>query len=139
MNADDAERRAIRDAMDRLLAGSPIRSDGKLTVKSLAIEAKVKRWILTLKHTDLQDEFRDKVRTQNATPDAMRALYVKIADLERGRKQDRSDLREAIAETKLLGRVVQVLALENDQLEKRASGGAPNVRPIRRGPKPLGA
>ena len=59
-----AERRIIRDAMDRLLAGTPIRSDGKLTAKSLAVEADVKRWRLTHHHTDLQDEFRDKIQTQ---------------------------------------------------------------------------
>ena len=51
MNTDDKERRLIRDAMDRLLTGTPIRSDGKLTVKSLAAEADVKRWLLTHRHT----------------------------------------------------------------------------------------
>ena len=53
MVSTEHERQVIRDAMDRLLAGTPIRSDGKLTVKSLATEADVKRWILTHKHTDL--------------------------------------------------------------------------------------
>lgn len=50
-------RRSIRDAMQRLLEGKPIRSDGKLTVKSLATEAGVKRWVLTHRHLDLKRNF----------------------------------------------------------------------------------
>ena len=56
--SDEQVRRVIRDAMERLIAGKPLHSDGKLTVKSLAEEARVKRWVLTHRHTDLQDEFR---------------------------------------------------------------------------------
>ena len=41
MTAGERERRRIRDAMDRWLVGGPIRSDGKLTIKSLAAEAGV--------------------------------------------------------------------------------------------------
>ena len=52
---DASERQTIRDAMERLLAGTALHSDGKLTVKSLAEEARVMRWLLTHRHTDLQD------------------------------------------------------------------------------------
>ena len=41
MTAGERERRRIRDAIDRLRDGGPIRSDGKLTTKSLAAEASV--------------------------------------------------------------------------------------------------
>ena len=131
MTAEERERQRIRDAMDRLLAGKPIRSDGKLTIKSLAVEAGVKRWVLTHKHTDIQDEFRDRVRSQDSTTEATRALHEKISTLERDRKRDRAEGREAVAKTKLLARAVQVLALENSQLEQRVSGQASKVRPIR--------
>jgi hypothetical protein len=41
---DDASlRRAIRDAMERIIDGEPLYSDGKLTVKALAEEARIKR------------------------------------------------------------------------------------------------
>jgi hypothetical protein len=53
----DRERGQIHAAMDRLLAGTPLRSDGALTVVSLAAEADVKRHVLTHRHTDLKDEF----------------------------------------------------------------------------------
>ena len=49
--ADRRQRQQIRDAMDRLIAGTALHSDGKLTVKSLAEEAQVKRWVLTHRHT----------------------------------------------------------------------------------------
>lgn len=40
----------LRAAADRLLAGTPLRSDGKLTILSLAQEAGIKRWLLTHKY-----------------------------------------------------------------------------------------
>ena len=128
---DDDERRAIRDAMDRLFAGKALYSDGKLTVKSLAVEARVKRWVLTHKHTDLKDEFYARIAAQGSVPDAIRVLHEQISELKKDRKQDRADLREAVATTKHFARVVQVLTLENAQLEARLNGEAPRVTPMR--------
>jgi hypothetical protein len=63
------ERDEISAAIDRLLAGTPLRSNGDLTVVSLAQEAGVKRHVLTHKHTDLKDEFYARIRAVNhATP-----------------------------------------------------------------------
>ena len=130
---DEPERRLIRDAMARLLDGDPIRSDGKLTIKSLAAEAGLKRWYLTHKHTDLRDEFYDRVRTQGATPAAMTALYEEIAALKEAHKQDRAALRDAIAQKEIHARETQVLALENTQLKEQATGRPP-TQPSRRPP-----
>ena len=118
-NIDEPERRLIRDAMTRLLDGDPIRSDGKLTVKSLAAEAGLKRWYLTHRHTDLRDEFYDRVRVQGATPAAMTTLYEEIAALKEAHKQDRAALRDAVAQKEIYARETQVLALENAQLKKK--------------------
>lgn len=115
---DDAiERRAIRDAMDRLISGAPIRSDGKLTVKSLAIEADVKRWRLTHKHTDLQDEFRARVAQQEKTPVALKRVLDDHKSLRERTKQLTTDLQQAQAELARYARVVQVLTLENQALQ----------------------
>lgn len=54
---DVAEVKAITDAMVRLLIGAPLRSDGKLTIVSLAAEAGLRRNKLTHKHTGLKDLF----------------------------------------------------------------------------------
>ena len=130
LTAEEAERRQIRDAMDRLLKGDPIRSDGKLTVKSLAVEADLKRWYLTHKHTDLQDEFRDRVRAQGATPAAMTALHEEIAELKAAQKRDRAALRDAVARAEMHARETQVLALENEKLKQQIDGtAAPGLRP----------
>jgi hypothetical protein len=53
----DPTRNQIRAAMDRLLAGTPLRSDGALTIVALAAEAGIERHILTHRHTDLKEEF----------------------------------------------------------------------------------
>ncbi len=130
---DKSERRLIRDAMTRLLDGDPIRSDGKLTVKSLAVEAGLKRWYLTHRHTDLRDEFYDRVRAQGTTPAAMTTLYEEIAVLKQAHKQARAELREAIAEKEIHACETRVLAQENAQLKEQATGQGP-VQPKRRPP-----
>ena len=130
MNANERERMQIRDAMYRLLAGRPIRSDGKLTVKSLAAEAEVKRWLLTHKHTDLQGEFRDRIRVHGTTPDAMRALADENADLKRRLKRARTDLRRSLARTQRYARMMQVLELEKAQIAERLAQHEPTPVPI---------
>jgi len=130
LSDEDHERRTIRDAMDRLLAGAPIRSDGKLTVKSLAAEAGVKRWLLTHKHQDLQGEFRDKVQAHGSTPDALKALLQKNQELERRIERALADLKQADAELKRFARIVQVLTLENEQLRSSAGSSPSNVTPL---------
>ncbi len=62
------EIRAIMDAMVRLLTGVPLRSDGKLTIRSLAEEAGLRRNKLTHKHTGLKDLFYALVKAQDSSP-----------------------------------------------------------------------
>ena len=127
---DAGERRQIREAMVRLLAGAPLHSDGKLTVKSLAAEAQVKRWLLTHRHVDLQSEFRARVDLQGQVPDAVQAVLVEKAALqERVTKLSESLVveRETV---KRLERVVQVLTLENDALRVGAEGRS-KVTPLK--------
>ena len=132
-SSEERERRLIRDAMGRLLEGDPIRSDGKLTVKSLAAEAGLKRWYLTHRHTDLRDEFYDRVRVQGAKPAAMAKLHKEIAALKEALKRDREALRDAIAQKEIYADEIQVLALENARLKEQA-GGHGSGRPDRRPP-----
>lgn len=145
MSGDDDDRRLIRDAMDRLLAGTPIRSDGKLTVKSLAVEAGVKRWVLTHKLPDLQDEFRDRVRTHGTTPDAMRSAVERAEELDQRLATAQAALRSAEAEVQSYARIIQVLALENEQLKLELASSPSNItalvgNPVRsRGARPAGS
>ncbi|OEJ29053.1 hypothetical protein AS594_36235 [Streptomyces agglomeratus] len=59
-NEQDPTRRAIISAMNRLFAGTPQRSNGRLNISQLAIEANVKRWHLTHQHPDLRQFFQTK-------------------------------------------------------------------------------
>ena len=112
----DDVRRAIRDAMDRLVAGKSLHSDGKLTVKSLAEEARVKRWLLTHRHTDLQDEFRARIANTSVEPPAIRALEEEKAEAQQKTRQLTADVTALTATIRQLERIIHVLALENHEL-----------------------
>lgn len=120
-HTDAQEITAITEAMMRLLAGIPLHSDGKLTIKSLAAEAGLLRNKLTHKHTGLKDLFNALVRTQNMLP--------AIADdLHRENNELRAKIAEITAERDALktsnqrfARTVHVLEVENQQLRTQNS------------------
>jgi hypothetical protein len=132
---DTAEIEAITDAMIRLLVGTPLRSDGQLTIKSLAQEAGLKRNKLTHKHTGLKDLFYALVRMQDTRPrvvdDLKRTndeLQQKLARLRAERDRLRMDVQQLV-------RVVHVLEVENQQLREAAdSDGVVRVLPVQHRP-----
>ena len=122
--ADRRQRQQIRDAMDRLIAGTALHSDGKLTIKSLAEEAQVKRWVLTHRHTDLQDEFRARIAdTTGEQPPALRKLRDAHEEATEKIQELRAELAGLKATLRQYERVVQVLALENHQLKNPDNRG----------------
>lgn len=112
MNDDDDLRRTIRDAMTRLVEGHPIRSDGRLTVKSLAEEAGVKRWLLTHKYTDLQEEFKARIKGPREEPHVVLQLREQLTERNEVITRLRSEIRELTNDRQQLERVINVLALE---------------------------
>ncbi|WP_107123149.1 hypothetical protein [Streptomyces caeruleatus] len=126
----DPVRTAILAAMDRLLAGTPLRSSGRLSVSQLAIEADVKRWHLTHQHLDLKELFQARVKAQDSTPEAFshklsehEQLKKKYADL----RQHCADLEERI---QVYAAAINLLALENPAVS--ASDVDARVVPMRR-------
>lgn len=109
---DDELRRVIRDAMTRLVEGQPIRSDGKLTVKSLAEEAGVKRWVLTHKYTDLQDEFRAMADGVGGEPDVVLRFREQIAERDGVISRLRAEIHELTNDRNQLERIVNIIAVE---------------------------
>jgi predicted HNH restriction endonuclease len=110
------DRDQISAAMERLLAGTPRRSSGQLTVVSLAEEAGVKRHVLTHKHPDLKDQFYARVRAQNHATPTEQKLRAELETERRKRLEvttERDQLKRTVED---LTRVVQVLTVENDQL-----------------------
>lgn len=131
MTTSEQERQAIRDAMPRLLDGAPVRSDGKLTIKSLADEAGVKRWVLTHKHKDLQDEFRSRVTEHGRDPEPVRRLKGRVETLTEENRRLRTQLREAKATCSLLQRLIAVEALEAQTVPRPDSPpDGPRLRPV---------
>jgi hypothetical protein len=131
----DEERKAITAAMQRLLAGKPLRSSGELTIVALAAEAGLKRNKLTHKHVDLKDLFNAERRACDGVPDSelrfrdeITALTKKIKAL----KEERDQYRTA---SETYARAIHVLTIENDNLrrdiEKRRSSSVTSL-PSRR-------
>ncbi|KAA0022559.1 hypothetical protein [Antrihabitans cavernicola] len=107
-----AERAAIRAATNRLIDGKPERSTGALTILQLAVEADVKRWVLTHKHTDLAAEFKRRVRAHDEIPSAFQPLdqRAKIAEAANERlRRENARLREQIS---LYAQVIHELTTE---------------------------
>lgn len=86
----DPQRASILRAADRLLAGTPRRSTGNLSVVQLAVEADVKYWVIAQKHTDLRDHFqrlatkaKDAPTESQKTISANESLQEELSELKR--------------------------------------------------------
>lgn len=78
----DPIRAKIIAAMDRLLAGTPLRSTGRLSVSQLAVEAGVGRWHLTHQHLDLKEQFQARVASAANTPAAFTSRLSEFENLK---------------------------------------------------------
>ncbi len=128
------ERTQIEAAMGRLLDGAPLRSDGKLTIVSLAIEADVKRHVLTHKHTDLKDRFYARANAQVSVPASETALREQITDLRRKLEDMRGERDEYKQAAQALARALNILTIENDTLRAQAARLRQQPRPARPAP-----
>jgi len=118
----DAERDAIKAAMDRLLNGAPAASTGALSVLQLAAEAGVKRWVLTHKHPDLKAEFERRRTASNGIPSAFQNIQAHVTDLEDTCRRLRADKTELTERVQVYAQVIHELTAELSRLrEERAS------------------
>jgi uncharacterized coiled-coil protein SlyX len=117
----DPTRNHIRAAMDRLLAGTPLRSDGALTIVALAAEAGIKRHILTHRHTDLKEEFYARIRAQNRIPDSEKRLRDELEATQRRLADLHQQSRQQQQTIEALARIVNMVTVENDQLTTQLS------------------
>jgi hypothetical protein len=110
-----AEHTAILAAIDRLLAGTPLRSpSGKLTATELIAESGLRRDVV-YEHTDLIDWFKAQVKARNSTPVAMQELSDKYTAAERELVKAKRELAEARRVNALLRKAVAELSLELEQ------------------------
>jgi hypothetical protein len=127
-----AERNALRSAADRLLSGTPLRSQtGKLTATELLIEASLRRDAVYGDHKDLVEEFQARVRAQQCTPTAMQELADRCAKLKADLVEIQAELARERRTTSSLRRIVVELDLELAQAREEL-GGARHVAQLPR-------
>lgn len=109
---------ALRDAMARLLAGRPSKTDGRLTVTNLAAEAGVARATAN-RASAVLEAFRAGVEKSAAARSAakplrgrLRALQRKLAASKKGERQDVAALNAA---NEVLAQRVQVMAIHMEE------------------------
>jgi septal ring factor EnvC (AmiA/AmiB activator) len=102
--------------MDRILAGAPERSNGALTVVALAIEAGVPRNALTQRHTDLKNEFYQRIKERGTDNDDEARLRATITRLRQTIAAKNKELAQLRTDVPALVRAVNQLTLENQQL-----------------------
>jgi chromosome segregation ATPase len=74
---------AVRAAMDRLFAGHAVHTDGRLTVKNLAVEAAIPRSTLYRAEPELLREFDRRVqRAQDTAQPAVGGVAARVDRLE---------------------------------------------------------
>jgi hypothetical protein len=126
---NDPQRIAILAAADRLLAGTPDRSTGNLSVVQLALEADVKYWVVAQKHSDLRDHFQrltaQRRHVARPAPDRTRDASARLQRDHRELKQHCARL-EALVQTYAV--VINELTLENNAIRERGDRG--NVTPL---------
>ncbi|MBF6439655.1 hypothetical protein [Nocardia cyriacigeorgica] len=115
----DPARKKLLAAMDRLLAGKPLRSTGRLSVSQLAVEAGLERWRLTHQHTDLKELFQARVKAaQAATAAAGPSDYDKLKEKHAELLAHCAQLEEQV---RLYASVIHLLTLEKDATISRNS------------------
>jgi hypothetical protein len=127
------ERAAIEAAMQRLLDGTPTRSNGSLTIVALAQEAGLRRNKLTHKHTDLRDRFRAEVARRDGVTEREVKLRDEIAALDAQLAQVKQERDTYRTTSETFARAMHVLTIENQTLRKEATNTwRANVVPLAR-------
>ncbi|WP_109530080.1 hypothetical protein [Nocardia aurea] len=120
----DPVRRDIIAAINRLLAGTPRRSRGRLNISQLAVEANVKRWRLTHQHTDLKDRFQAEI----AHAETQQAAIIRSADDYEDLKRKHAELnrhcRDLERRLEIYAVALNQLALQNAGLADRDADAA---------------
>ncbi|WP_327256102.1 hypothetical protein [Streptomyces sp. NBC_01244] len=130
-----AERSALLAAADRLLEGTPLRSEsGRLTVTELLRESGLRRDVVYGDHKDLVEEFQYRVRAQQRTP----AIAQSLADENAQLKQKLADATTALSKereiTAALRRLVAELDLELHAVHEGSGPARITTLPARRRP-----
>jgi hypothetical protein len=106
------ERERIRAGMDRLLNDQAEYSNGALTIVALAQDRRSPRNALTQRHTDLKNEFYQRVTARGATPDVEIRLRAEITKLKKTIANKNNKLKQLEEDVPTLVRAVHILTVE---------------------------
>jgi len=132
MSATPDERARIREAMQRIFDGTAHSSTGALTIVALAQEAGVPRNALTQRHTDLRNQFYQRVKERGATPDVEVRLREQVAKLKKTVANKDKELTRLRADVPALVRVINQITAENTELRETLKMPPANVIPLHR-------
>lgn len=117
----------LRAAMERLLRGEPVHTDGQLDVKTWAAEALVARQLIYRAHRGLLEEFHAHVRQVEAGGDSpdrrgrrIEVLEQRLADAEGKAARYRTERDEARRERDVYASQVTFLDEQNRLLREHA-------------------
>lgn len=126
MKVNDESERLLRAAMARILAGTPIRSNGSHTVSALAAEAGVSRRTAA-RATGVLGDFRDAIEglAKPAQPPAageIEPLRAALAEAQERLAARNAEVRRLRADLSALACRVALLSEENAQLRIDRAG-----------------
>ncbi|MEV8548632.1 hypothetical protein AB0L04_02120 [Streptomyces glaucescens] len=130
------ERDRIRAAMDRILGGTPQRSNGALTIVALAMEADVPRNALTQRHLDLKNDFYEKVRARGEMPDSEKRLRRQLVKSKELRAEALKEIERLKADNEALVGALHQVVMENRQLRLQLTEQPGNLRVLPTQPRP---
>lgn len=128
MNVSDAARRALRQAMERLFAGQPQRTDGKLTKQNLWKEAGISRATMN-RATDIIEEWNARINQHGET---RRPSPHDITQLSGELRRSRADCRELRLQVDAAATVIATLLAENAALREQTHRQSAVVVPLDR-------
>jgi hypothetical protein len=138
MTPEPGERAQIRAAMDRILAGTPERSNGALTVVALAIEAGVPRNALTQRHTDLKAEFYQRIKERGGNNEDEARLRAANAKLRKSLSARGKELAQARADIRAVNQLTTEIQQLRDAQPRHGRGSAVVPFPRATLPRPRG-
>ncbi|MFJ2008336.1 hypothetical protein [Streptomyces chartreusis] len=131
-----AERDRIRAAMDRILNGTPQRSNGALTIVALATEADVPCNALTQRHLDLKNEFYNQVRARGEMPDSEKRLRRQFVKAKELRARAVKEIEQLKADNEALVGALHQAVMENRRLRLQLTERPSNVHVLPTQPRP---
>ncbi|WP_336627471.1 MULTISPECIES: hypothetical protein [unclassified Microbacterium] len=126
-----ATERKLRDAMERLLTGAAVLTDGRIIKENLYREAGVSRATMN-RATALMDEWSQRVDATQPRDREIEALKQSLAERSAQLKEIRARVHELEGQLTIATTVIAELHAENQLL--RGEDPTRNVTPMRRSP-----